>query len=284
MKTFVNLTLILFFLLIATNSSFANATLGSASPAATRVDIRVASGGWGEANVRDIQAVLISAANELLAYFPERDLNPIIVEYNEDGPITLYRPGPNGETIVHLKVAGTYWSQFAYQFSHEFTHILARYETVKVNQNPHQWFEESICVTASVFTLRQMAITWKTAPPYSNWKSYAPSLRKYADDAISKSGRQLQSDQTLAEWYKENESDLKSEDVNSPEARDKQFIVASKLLPLFERNPDLWESVGYLSVKKSDSPYLQNYLNNWYTSAPQKYRQSIRQISYLFRE
>src|SRR5947209_1397733 len=101
MKTFVNLTLILFFLLIATSSSFANPKPNNASLAATQIDIRVASGGWGEANVRDIQAVLISAANELLAYFPERNLKPIIVEHNEDGPRTLYRPGPNGETIVH---------------------------------------------------------------------------------------------------------------------------------------------------------------------------------------
>lgn len=225
--------------------------------------------------------MLDSTAKELLKYFPNKRMQ-IRVEHGES-PITLYRRGSNGEYIVRLSVEGTYWAQFAYQFSHELTHVLARYEDTKEAQN-HQWFEESLCVTASMFTLRRMAITWRTSAPYSNWKTYASALRKYADNEMSKRGRQLPSNMTLARWYKENESKLRSEDVDSLEARNKQFIVASQLLPIFEQNPDLWESVGYLSVRKTDSSYLQNYLNNWYRSAPEKHKSLIREISYLFRE
>jgi len=283
MKKVGGLTFIVAFLLATSTNGLANFDLSSVPSSKNQVDIRVTDGGWGDANVRDIQAVLNSAADELLKYFPDRHLNPIIVEHDENGPQTLYRRGPNGETIVQLDVEGTYWAQFSYQFSHEFTHILARYENVKVNQNPNQWFEESLCVTASIFTLRQMAITWRTSPPYSSWKSYAPSLRKYADDAMSKRGRQLPSNMPLAEWYEENESDLRSEAVDSSEARNKQFVVASKLLPVFEQNPGLWESVSYLNMKKSDSSYFQNYLNNWYVSAPEKHKRLIRDITYMFR-
>jgi hypothetical protein len=257
---------------------FATTTRPVTTSTINNVDIRVADGGWGDAQVVDIQAVLGSVADELIEYFPYRkNLNPIIVKHGQDAPIVLYKRGTNGEYIVHLNVEGTLWAKFAYQFSHEFTHILARYELNQTRQTRHQWFEESVCVTASLFTLRQMAITWRTTPPYSNWSSYAPYLREYADNEMSASGRQLPSGQTLAEWYKKNESALTTAD------RDKQVVVASKLLPIFERNPDLWESVSYMNLIDSGSSDFQNYLNNWYISAPEKHKASIREIIYLFR-
>lgn len=251
------------------------------TPSVDQIVIRVVEGGWGDADVKDIEAVLHSTAKELLKYFPNKSLQ-IRVEHGAS-PITLYRRGSNGEYIVRLSVEGTYWAQFAYQFSHELTHVLARHEDTKEDRN-HQWFEESLCVTASMFTLRQMAITWRTSAPYSNWKNYASALRRYADNEMSERGRQVPSNMTFASWYKETESELESEDVDSPEARNKQFVVASQLLPIFEKNPDSWESVSYLSVRKTDGSYLQNYLNNWYRSAPEKHKSRIREISYLFRE
>jgi hypothetical protein len=223
MKKVFDLAFIVAFILAASGNRLANSNLSSISSNKNQVDIRIIDGGWGDAKANYIQAILNSAADELLKYFPDRRLNPIMVEHNEDGPRTLYRRGPDGETIVWLDVEDSYWAQFAYQFSHEFTHILAGYENVKVDQNPNQWFEESLCVTASIFTLRQMAITWGTSPPYSWLKSYAPSLRKYADDVMNKQGSRLPPNMTLAEWYKENEANLRSEDVDSPEARNKQF-------------------------------------------------------------
>ncbi|MBI1927626.1 hypothetical protein HYR99_25715 [Candidatus Poribacteria bacterium] len=280
------ITVLISVLPLATPSGVsANLKHESVAPYNKQLIIRVTEGGWGDVDVDDIQAVLYSTANELLKYFPKKRLNPIMVEYDKDGPITLYRKGPNGEYIIQLDVKGRYWAQFAYQFSHEFTHVLARYEDVRIDQNPNQWFEEALGVTASLFTLRKMAVTWRTEPPYPSWRSYAPALRRYADDRMNEKDRQLPSNMTLAKWYREIRNDLRSKDVALDESRDKQFVVASQLLPIFEQNPDFWEAISYLNLGKSDvSNSFENYLNKWYINSPEKHRRFIRKIIYMFVE
>jgi hypothetical protein len=278
MRIITTITFLIFLLFLASFNGLAQ------SKSTNQIVIRVSDNkGWGNTDVEDIESLLYSIANDLLRYVPNKRLKPIKVEYDKTGPETLYRFSSKGEFIIHLSAQGNSRAQLAYQFSHELTHVLIRDESEKEKESPNQWFEESLCVTASLFTLRRMSETWKTSPD-SIMKNYAPSLRKYADNQISKKGRQLPTDMTFAQWYKKNESELKSADVRSPEARNKQFIIASKLLPIFEKSPSLWESVSYLNKKKSGSSNFQNYMNNWYTSAPKKYGQLIRDISYMFKE
>ena len=102
---------------------------------------------------------------------------------------------------------------------------------------------------------------------------------------MSKPRRQLPSSTLLAKWYKENAERLRNENVRSEEARNKQYVVASNLLPIFERNPELWESVRYLNAAKPrKSESFESYLNNWYANSPEKHRKLIREIIYMFRE
>jgi hypothetical protein len=278
MRTITTIAYLILLILLGSSNGLAQ------SKSTNQLIIRVSDDeGWGNADVEDIESVLYSAANEILKYVPNNRLKTIKVKYDKDRPVTPYRKDPNGKFTIHLAAKGDSWAQLVYQFSHELAHVLARGESGKEKESPNQWFEESICMTASLFTLRRMSETWKTSP-YPNWKSFAPSLRKYADNQMSKQSRQLPNDMTLAQWYKKNESNLKSEDVSASEARNKQFIIASKLLPIFEKSPSLWESVSYLDVKKSDSSYFQNYMNNWHTSAPEKHRQLIQDINYMFKE
>jgi hypothetical protein len=286
MKKFISLAIIVIFLPAISANGFANHTLSYVSSDNNQIIIKVIDGGWGNASVRDIQSVLYSTAEELLKYFPGKHLHPIIVEHDdEDGPITLYRRGPNNEYLIHLDVEDTNWAQFVYQFSHELTHVLARGENVKVNRHPNKWFEEVLCVTASLFTLRRMAVAQGAFPPYTGENNYAPFLRRYADYHMSKPRRQLPSTITLAQWYKEHAANLRSENVRSEEARNKQYIIASQLLPVFELHPDLWESISYLNLGQSDRSYsFENYLNNWYMNSPEKHKRVIREIINIFRE
>lgn len=250
------------------------------TPSANQLVIRVVKGGWGDAEVKDIEAVLYSTARDLLKYLPNRRLKPIIVEYDEDGPVTLYRKGPNGEYIIQLDVRGRYWAQLAYQFSHELCHVLSNYENLRVSENPNQWFEEALGETASLFTLRQMATTWKTSPPYPNWKSYAPSLFRYAEDRRTQNGRQLPSNMTLAQWYRANREKLRAD----YSLRDKNAVVADQLLPLFEQYPQNWEAVSYLNRGEPDTTHsFEKYLNNWYLHAPEKRKGFISKVINMFR-
>jgi len=255
------------------------ATTGPASKPAqalrSKLDIRVAPGDWGDADRDDIQKVLLSAAGELWQHFRARELRPIIVKQGSSGPSTFYEEGPNGEYVVTLDVKDMYWGQFAYQFAHEFCHVLAG----RTSSSRNQWFVESLCEAASIHAVKQMGVTWKTSPPLANWKSYAASLTRYAEGALSRPSDELGSEATLVRWYAQNHEKLRKD----PYLREKNRTVAKKLLPLFEKNPKGWEAVGYLNIRKGAADdSLDTYLLNWHAEAPAEHKPFVKGILDLF--
>lgn len=246
-------------------------------PATAKLVIRVEPGGWGGASARDIQKVLLSAGGELWRWFPGRRLKPIIVRHSSSGPITLYRRGAGGEYIVKLDVEGRHWAQFAYQFAHEFCHVLSNYD--KKTSREHKWFAESLCEMASAFAIRRMAAAWKKSPPYPNWKTYAPALQKYADDLLRK-GPRLPAGTTLAQWYRDNEAALRKE----PCDRRKNKVVAYELLGLFEASPAGWEAVGCLNMADAEASggSFAGHLAAWRKRCPERHKKLVGRIMELF--
>ena len=231
------------------------------------------TGQWG-ADIHDVQHVLTSAARELRRYFPERRLDPIIVA-PKGGPIVWHRRGLGGEHYVCLDTGKTFWCQYAFQFAHEFCHILCRHETT---EKANKWFEESLCEMASLFALRRMAETWKLKPPYPSWRDYAKHLRSYADGRIEK--HRLPEGTSLAQWYRRHEAALRKNSV----LRDKNLIVAGTLLPLFEAEPAHWAAVEFLNAGASKTPRsFQQYLADWHTHAPDEHKPFIRKIARQFK-
>ena len=242
-----------------------------AAPPARKLAIRVQRDKWGNASVGDIQAVLLSTGKELWRFFPDRTLKPILVEHSDSGPITLYRRGPGGEYIVRLDVEGRHWAQFAYQFAHEFCHVLCNYSSKA--PRTYKWFEESLCEMASAFALRRMAVTWKTSPPYSNWKSFAAALKKYVDDLLAKA-QKLPEKTTLAQWYRENADAL----AKNPTMRDKNKVVAYELLPLFEASPQDWPAIGYLNHDGPAAKSFPAHLAAWRDRCPDPHKPFVERI------
>src|SRR5690606_30807705 len=140
------------------------------------------------------------------------------------GPIVLYQRAEDGGYQVRLSARDTYWAQYAFQFAHEVGHILCGYDTV---QSGNHFLEETICETASLFALRQMARTWRDAPPYPNWASYARHLHQYAQDRMTSAS--LPEGTTLAEWYTQHAAHLRENATD----REKNLLIASAVLPLF---------------------------------------------------
>ena len=245
----------------------------SAQPESRRLLICPAPTGQWKADIHDVQHVLCSAAGELWRYFPERRLDPIIV-VPTGGPIVWHRRGLHGEHYVRLNTGKTFWAQYAFQFAHEFCHILCRHErTEKANK----WFEESICELASLFVLRRMAETWESSPPYPHWRSFAPHLRSYADERIKKS--QLPGGTTLAAWYRQNEAALRKASCD----RARNNIVATALLPLFEAEPQHWAAIEFLNAGARKQPRtFQQYLADWHRHAPGAHKPFIGQIARRF--
>ena len=250
------------------------ATKSPAEPAKTP-NFVVIPGGWGDAGAADILAVCKSAASELASLFPNRELEPISIRHDmNQGPMVIFGKGATGERRVLLNVKDTHWSQFSYQFAHEVCHILCNYREAN---RANLWFEESLCETASLFVLRRMSETWKTKPPYPNWKTYAEKLNDYADQRL-KNTEKLEG-LTLAQWYQRNEPELRKTGTN----RNKNQVVAAALLPLLEQTPKYWQAVSYLNqwdAKKELS--FNDYLRDWHERAPKDLKPFVQEVAATF--
>jgi hypothetical protein len=242
-------------------------------PGPSRIEIRVnRQADWG-CSPEDAHQVCAAAARELWPYFPDLRLPPLVVD-PKGGPIVLYGRNSKGEIRIRLDTHGTFWAQMTYQFSHELGHILCDY---KDNPNPSKWFEEALCETASLFVLRRSAETWKTRPPYSNWKDYADALRKYADERIEKA--RLPAGKTLAAWHRENAEALSKNATDRP----RNTTAATEILPLFEKAPERWESVGALNTGTFDaSTTFPQFLEAWHSNVAGKHRAFVREVAGKF--
>jgi hypothetical protein len=241
------------------------------------VVIRVEGPGWSRTQREEIEAVLYAVADELITQVPQKLANPIVVTYGESNPMVLYERGPRGEYLVHLSAKDGRWPQFAYQFAHELCHILSNYEdhTSAGSIKHNQWFEEALCETASLFTLRRMAATLEASASDPKRKVTAAALRSYAQELIDEGHRQLPASTSLTRWLAQNEEKLRKD----PYLRDKNEVIANLLLPLFEQDPENWDAVRYLNLDPADARNsLKQYLHNWYANAPQTHRQFIAHV------
>lgn len=238
--------------------------------------IEVLKENWGDAPAADILAVCVSAGSELTKYFHGRTFSPIQVGNSERGvPITLFKKGPNGEIRVELTTRGTFWCQYAYQFGHELCHILCN---CRPDQNPQKWFEESLCETASIFVVRRMAESWRIAPPYPNWSSYADALAKYADEHVSKTD--TINEASFAEWYRLHQTGLQMTGTNR---QLNQIVAVRVLLPLLEKEPRHWRSLNWLNQwDPNDRLTFTDYLQDWHTRVPDEHKPFVAAIAAQF--
>lgn len=251
--------------------------IGAAPDKNQRVTIHVADGDWGAAQPRDIEALLYAVAEELLAHFPQRQIAPILVSPSQDGPVVLYKKGPANEYLVRLAAKDQRWPEYVYEFSHELLHILVNYEYLAPPRRaPHQWFDEALCETASLHTLKRLAEHWEQFAPDSKEAQYAASLRQYVEIVISEPHRRLPDNMPLAQWFRQNESQLSG----NAYLREKNELVANQFLPLFEQSTD-WQALAFLNGPEAETDF-QHHLVHWYRRAPAPQREFVRHVLKLF--
>ncbi len=226
-----------------------------------------------KADAADVKGVLRAAAAELWRHAGDRPA-PVVKVSPKGGPITLYRRGPQGEFIVRLDTGESYWAQYTYQFAHEMTHVLTGAVEVAHRQ---KWFEESLCEAASLFVLRRSAETWKKSPPYRGGESFAPALRRYADQVMKDAG--LPAGKTHPAWYGENRAALEAKEDDRPRNR----VVALELLPLLEKEPERWESLAWLNAEKlpKDASFAA-LLRAWRLRCPERHRAFCAEVARRF--
>lgn len=242
------------------------------------LSIRVQPGAWGEADPQTIETVLYAVADELLARLPEKLAAPIVVSHTDDNPVALYDRGPGGEYRVQLHARGEKWHLYVYEFAHELCHILSNYEenvTQRSSKKYNQWFEETLCETASLFTLTSLAANWEQSPPEPRLAGEARSLRRFFDHLIAEGHRQLPAHSPLSAWLRENEERLRRD----PYLRSKNEVVANLLLPLFQDNPQNWDALSYLNLDPDDAlSSLEDYLRHWYENSPPEHKRFVGSV------
>ncbi len=227
------------------------------------------------ADEADIRALIQSAEATLYPNFPDYKIEPIIIR--RGGPIVEYKRTQAGEIVMRLNTKGLLWSQYAYQYAHEFCHILCGF---KEGDQSNQWFEETLCETASLFVLREMAKRWKDNPPYKNWASYRDALRNYTDNIFNERT-------TIEEIYKvglpafyQNHQKILTE---SPVQRELNGAMAIILLRYFEQTPSHWEAIRWINVKKDKQQRsFSRYLQDWHNAVPERHRAFVKTIADLY--
>ena len=260
------------FLLFLLLSSVSLSSLALSPP----INVKVESE-WGGAVLADVQAVTDSVVTSIMPYVDLAHVEPILVRNEPAGPITFYKKGEQGQTVIALEVNGAYWSQIGLQFSHELCHVLSNYDLAPNNISKQMWVDETVCEAFSLFALKQMAEQWKTNPPYPNWKDYAPQLLAYREQRLQEPHRQLPTGMTYSQWYAQHKDELSA----NPEAEQRRLneVVATKVLALFEANPENWNALRYLNLgdDRSDKS-LNKFLSDWEHNTPEKWRAPITQL------
>lgn len=264
---------------VHTSATAATPTNEKTSDVAT---IRVIEGGWGNSDVRDVQRVLESVAAVFLPQSRHQRRIEVRVVHRYGNPMVSYERGAEGEYIVYLTARDDRWYQFAYQFSHELCHILSNFDLKGRGGEivrDSQWFEEAICETASLFALRQLATTWDAAPPDARWAGYGHNFREYLDRFLAEPHRQMSPNQTLAEWFRNNDEGLH----DKPYQRAKNELVAKALLPLFERDPGNWAALDFLnSDHLTGDKKFRDYLLAWQAACPRDLQSFVGEIMDMF--
>jgi hypothetical protein len=247
------------------------------------INITVQAGGFGAASAADINAVLQSAAGELCRYWPRTQLPSIDVYHRPDHPQTDSRRAAGNRIAIGLTARDNHWAQYSFQFAHECCHALINYNNddrglARDRRYANLWLEESLCETASLFTLRALSRSWLIAPPYAPWRNYAPWLSAYAEERLALPEHHLPSGTPFVVWFRANEPALREH----PARRDRNTIVAAQLLPIFEKEPRGWGALAFFRRAANPNQSLSQHFTKWRSACPRELQRFVTKLAAVF--
>jgi hypothetical protein len=248
----------------------------AAPPTVPKLDIRLMQKDY-KTVPENFEAVCRSAAMGLARFFPKRTFKPIRIEKaNHQYPVKLDRRGANGETLIMLSVNdGFGWAQIAYQFSHEFTHVVINHDRPRSGAN--HWVNEAFCEAVSCYSLKVMGEEWKTHPPYGNWKSYAKHLTGYADRVLDPKKARPDGMEFVA-WFEKHERGLRL-GKRYPKY-DLYKYVGYQFYQVIQKNPKHLVALLYLNEGlKSQGLNTRDYLARWKSVLPKEHQPFADQIA-----
>ena len=232
------------------------------------LSLRAAAGDWGGSQPADVEAVARSVAS-CFPVFDDDEPIALLIEptpSHDDPPIVLTTPSSTGELVIRLNVRGNLWARLAYQFAHELGHVIADIRTWRGGADRFAWIEEALCETASLYALRSLAATWAVAPPFEQWRDYAPALAAYDAEHTADPARTLPSGVPFNAWLREQLPLLEADAGR----RGDNTVVTRELLPVFEQGgPTSWRAVRSLHTwTPTPDATLADFLQHWAEACP----------------
>ena len=124
---------------------------------------------------------------------------------------------------------------------------------------------------AGLYTVRSMGVTWKKNPPFPHKTTYAKHLLEYADNAAEDVAGQAPDDESWEEWLRKHEERSRAD----PYERVGNGIIALRMLPLFENNPEGWNAIRRLPASEVR---IGEFLTQWKEAADPQDRELIQRI------
>ena len=263
-------------------SLFATSALLTNTAVAGDAVIQVVDGGWGGGRPSEIGKIITAVANEFPTPVAEGLSPRVRIRHRFGGPTIDYTRDRDGWIVVHLSARDDRWYQYVYQFAHEYCHLLSHFDRKQRGGEilrDHQWFEESLCETASLYALRQSAVQWCNSADDPQLREAAPQLAQYVRQLLAEPHRRLDPAIDFSTWYARHGQALRVE----PYLRELNDVVATQLLPLFERNPTYW---GALATLHPASPVpgqsFADFLAAWSEASPSDIKPLVAEIQALF--
>ena len=188
---------------------------------------------WGDVVI----SIFSFATSEILQNeIPRNEI--IFIQPRAEGPMLAQSPSKHADI---LSATNDLWSQYAYQFAHEFCHWQIN-GTMTGEKKGIYWLEETICELASYFVLYHMKSQWcSICPSFPHYKVHVEDYFETTTSKVPVSPLPLEeyiNHHSLALYWKEYHRDLFSS-------------MARAMLHAFLENPRLWLLLPYFGDLKS---------------------------------
>lgn len=196
--------------------------------------------------------------------------NTCYIDYQENCPQCCQEADLH---YIFLTATENYWSQWVYQFSHEYCHHLIN-GAFTGDISGLIWFEETICELSSMYNLHEIHSQWDQSENQIMLK-YAPAFQNYLECLLSKNS-QLSHLSNRPRWLR-SWNEILSKPMYH---RDYYNVIAAKMFPLFLENPNLWKIILHFGDMRK-WPSMECLFDHLRTEVDDSYSASLQQLHTL---
>jgi hypothetical protein len=171
------------------------------------------SGEWG-GSPQGAAAIVIGRMREVcltsVRLLSDQQPERLRIDDRSSGPPAIWLHDKPAQTAwIIVDIGARAWCQLAYQFGHEFGHVLCNSWRPEAKPAPPcQWLEEAMVEAFTIRGLALLADSWEQDPPFPGDALYAKAIRDYRASLIAKYSGERAPDDDLGAWFRAHRGSL----------------------------------------------------------------------------